>query len=69
MKRIIIEMNVDYWTDEMRKEVMKYLIHNLKVYDAENNDHSDFEGCIIEPKKPYPIIPLALEDDVYDIVW
>jgi hypothetical protein len=68
IKRIIIEMNVDYWTPEVRKEVMRYLIHNLKVVDED--DHSNFKGSIIEPASPYPLIPIQKPDDKeYEIVW
>lgn len=70
-KRIIVEMDVDYWNADMRKELMRYLIHNLKVCDAENNDRSDFQGAIIEPMKPYPLIHISKDDGdlEFEIKW
>ena len=67
-KRIIIEMNVDYWNDGMRKILMHFLIHNLQIID--DDDNTNFEGVIIEPLKPYPLIPIDSEQDKeYKIEW
>lgn len=66
-KRIIIEMNVDFWDNNMRKSLMQYLIHNLQIIDEDDN--TEFEGEIIEPTRPYPLIPLAPEDKRYKIEW
>ena len=71
-KRIIINMDVDYWNERMRESLMKYLIHNLKVIEMDDdwNEHSDFQGVIIEPASPYPLIPIQRPDDkVYKIKW
>ena len=68
-------MVVDYWNDEVRKELMQYLIHNLKVteeIETEDGweDHSDFKGLIIEPASPPPRIPIQRPDDkVFEIKW
>ena len=86
VKRIIIEMDVDYWTPEARKGLMHFLIHHFKVIeeceacteDTEEGCHickgageiSNFRGVIIEPKKPYPLIPInKQEDKEFEIEW
>ena len=70
-KRIIINMDVDYWNEEMRKELMRYLIHNLKIIETDDEtgeDCSEFNGIIIEPACPPPLIPIQEPDDkVYKI--
>lgn len=64
MKRIIVEMDVPFWNPEVRKDLMKWIIHNLTDGDIEP------DGSIIEPKKPYPLIPFSEEDDEeYIIEW
>lgn len=82
-KRIIIEMDVDYWNDEMRRELMQYLIHNLQVIEEKeiNDDNgnwiedveiTNFKGRIIEPCHPYPDLDLFLQepdDKIYQIKW
>ena len=67
-KRIIVNVDVDYWSDEVRKSLMRFLVHNCKVVD--DNDKSDFQGVIIEPLKPYPLIPIDnSQEKSFDIEW
>ena len=71
-KRIIVNMIVDYWNDGMRKNLMKFLIHNCQVIttDEDFKDHTDFVGVIIEPANPAPLIPVQEPDDkVFNIEW
>ena len=62
--RIIVEMDVPYWNKEVRKDLMRWIIHNLGDGDTEPI------GSIIEPKRPYPLIPFSRQDDKeYIIEW
>ena len=63
-KRIIIQFDTIGWNEIVRKEVMRILIHML--------DDKDFDGVIIEPIKPYPLIHITKGrefDKVVKIKW